>query len=137
MKKVLVGGTFNLLHPGHILFLKKARTLGDFLVVVVASDRTVKKEKTLLLPAKKRAELLKSLDFIDKVIIGDEKDKLKVVEKERPDIIALGYDQKGTELKNMLKERGIDCQIVRIKEHLRGWSTSKIIKKGEKIPKLF
>ena len=133
VKRVLVGGTFNILHPGHILFLKKAKSLGNYLIVVVASDSTVKREKgALVLPAEKRAGLLRNLKFIDKVLIGSEENKLKVVEREKPDIIALGYDQKGEdELRKKLKERGLTCKVWRIREHLEGWNTSKIIKKRE------
>lgn len=133
-KKVLVGGTFNILHPGHVLFLKKAKALGDTLVVVVASDRTVLKEKDLLLfPARKRAGLLRQLGFIDKVVLGSERDRLEVVERERPDIIALGHDQKGAAgLRKELKERGLTCKVVRIKDRLKGWSTRTIRERKRK-----
>ena len=131
MVKVLAGGTFNVLHPGHILFLKKAKALGDELIVVVASDSTVRREKgEPILPAEERAGLLRSLGFIDKVLVGKEGNRLDIVEDERPDIIALGHDQKGeAELRAGLKRRGMDCKVIRIKDYLKGWNTRKIKEK--------
>jgi FAD synthetase len=56
---------------------------------------------------------------------------MKIVKEERPDVIALGYDQETdeAELRKMLKEAGIKCRVVRIKTYLPGRSTSKMIKK--------
>lgn len=130
MKKVLAGGTFNIIHPGHILFLEKAKALGDYLVVVVANDKTVMKRKgTLVMPAEARKKVVEGLKMVDKVVVGDEKDFLKVVRKERPDIIAIGYDQKINEkkLESQLVRQGIKCKIVRIKSSLTGYKTKKIL----------
>ena len=128
MKKVLAGGTFNLLHPGHIFFLKKARELGDYLVVVVANDKTVLRRKGfLLMPAESRKKVLESLRMVDKAVIGDEKDFMKVVRKERPDIIALGYDQELDELRKQMEKSGIKCKIIRIRSRLRGYRTKDIL----------
>jgi len=110
MKKVLVGGVFNTVHPGHEYFLKKAKELGDFLVVVVANDKTVLKKKSLLKPQEERKKALEKLGIADRVVIGDERDFLKIVKMEKPDIIALGYDQNFDEGK--LKSLG--CRLVRI-----------------------
>ena len=90
-KKVLVGGCFNKIHPGHIYFLKTAKKLGDKLVVVLTNDKNNKKPYTL--PAKERKRLLKSLNIADKILIGNFKDKTKIVRKVKPNIIVLGYDQ--------------------------------------------
>jgi FAD synthetase len=131
MKKVLVGGTFNLVHPGHIFFLEKAKSLGDYLVVVVANDKTVLRRKGfLVMPAEARRAVLESLKMVDKAVIGDEKDFFKVVEKERPDIIALGYDQDMDEdyFSSRMKKAGIKFKIVRIKSSLMGCKTENILK---------
>lgn len=125
MKKVLAGGTFNMLHPGHIWFLKKAKSLGDFLIVVVANDKTVLKKKTLLRPQGKRKKALEKLGIADNVVIGDERDFLKVVREERPGIIALGYDQKFESEK--LKPFG--CRVVRI-PRFGSYSTKGMIKRN-------
>ncbi|RLJ10315.1 MAG: hypothetical protein DRP15_00330 [Candidatus Aenigmatarchaeota archaeon] len=129
-KKVLVGGTFNIIHPGHIYFLRKSKSFGKRLVVVVSNDETAKKKGKLIFPAKERKKLLESLRFVDKVIIGDKKDFFKVIEKERPDIIALGYDQEIdlSTLKKRTERLGIDVRIKRIDKY-GDYSTRKIIKK--------
>jgi FAD synthetase len=130
MKKVLVGGTFNLLHPGHLFFLEKAKKLGDYLVVVIANDKTVLRNKGfLLMKAESRKKVLESLRMVDKVVIGDEKDFMKVVRKVRPDIIALGYDQGlDGDLRNRIEKSGTKCRIVRIRSRLEGYKTEKILK---------
>ncbi len=91
MKKVLAGGCFNKIHEGHIYFLKKAKELG-YLVVVLAND--MNNRKPYAVPAKKRKKNLEKLGIADKIIVGDTEDFSKVVKKEKPDIIVLGYDQK-------------------------------------------
>ncbi len=126
-KKVLVGGVFSLLHPGHIFFLKAARKLGSSLVVVVAHDTTVNKKKGKpVFTAKERKEMVESLKFVSKVRIGHASDMMRVVREEKPNIIALGFDQEERELKEDLKELGLKCRISRIKE-LPGYSTSRIV----------
>lgn len=133
--KVLVGGVFNVLHPGHIHFLEKARELGDELVVVLATDETVLREKgVLVLPAEGRKMVLESLKLVDKVLIGDDNDKLRVVEKEKPDLIALGYNQDvdARKLERDLRGRGLRCRVVRIKSKLPGYSTTDILEKIRK-----
>jgi FAD synthetase len=132
MKRVLVGGAFNVIHPGHIFFLKKAKSLGDFLIVVVANDNNVLKNKGyLLFSAEERKMILENLKIVDKVVIGDKSDFLRVVEKEKPDIIALGYDQKINEkdLREKLKSMKIDCKVVRIKEKFGNYSTKNFLEK--------
>ena len=95
MKKVMCFGTFDGVHKGHKYYLSKAKELGDFLVVVVALDETVRQTKNREphYPADERAAQLQQLGFVDKVVIGNPGDKLKVVDDEKPDAICLGYDQ--------------------------------------------
>ncbi len=124
--KVLAGGTFNIVHPGHLHFLRKASGLGDRLVVVVANDRTVLRNgKRLLFPARIRADMVGSLDFVDKAVIGDGHDMMKVVRRERPRTIALGYDQDIDSIRGQLRHAGISCRVVRLGK-LKGYSTKKI-----------
>ena len=129
--RVLVGGTFNLLHPGHVFFLEKAKKLGDELIVAIATDRVVAKKGFSLFSAEERMVMVNELKVVDRAVIGSDSDFLKIVEIEKPDVIALGSDQKLSEeeLKEQLKERGLDVRVVRIKERLGSYSTAKILKK--------
>ena len=92
MKKVLAGGCFNKIHPGHLYFLNKAKSLGDYLIVVLTHDKNNKKPYAVI--ARKRKNNMSKLNIADKIIIGHPTDFLKTVKKVKPDIIALGYDQK-------------------------------------------
>ena len=95
MPTVLCGGCFNKVHEGHIFFLKEAKKLGDFLVVVIASDILNKKKYGKdAMPAKERKNNIEKLGIADKVVIGHEKHFGKALEDYKPDVIALGYDQK-------------------------------------------
>ncbi len=100
-KRVLVGGCFNSIHLGHIYFLKESKKLGDELFVVLAHDKNNKKLYSVL--AEKRKKLLEALNIADKVFIGNPNNKTSVIEKIKPDIIALGYDQELPEGLNKLK----------------------------------
>jgi FAD synthetase len=115
----MVFGTFDIYHPGHESYLKQAKKLGDYLIVVVARDKNVlriKKQETRN-KEQKRKKILESSGLADEVVLGNLKDKHKIIEKYRPDVIALGYDQKVdlTELKIKLKEFKIETKIVRLK----------------------
>lgn len=97
-KKVIVFGTFDLIHPGHAYFLKQAKEYGDYLVVVIARDNTVcaVKGKAPQFDENERKDNINKLNIADKVVLGclDPNDRYKVIVDEKPDIIALGYDQK-------------------------------------------
>ncbi|MFO8077435.1 MAG: adenylyltransferase/cytidyltransferase family protein [Thermoplasmatota archaeon] len=115
----MASGTFDLLHMGHIYYLKEAKKLGDELVVVVACDATVRKMKhEPVTPEKMRVNIIKELQVVDQVFLGKEDDMFEIVEKIQPDIIAIGYDQIPDEekLKEELKKRGIEAEIVRLKK---------------------
>jgi len=109
MKRVLAGGVFNILHPGHIYFLKQARKLGDELIVILASDQTAKKAGKYLFPAKERKKLLEAVRWVDRVVIGYwPPDPERIIKRLKPDIIAVGYDQK-------INIKGV--KIVKIKKY--------------------
>lgn len=94
MKTVMVFGTFDLLHPGHINFLNQARKYGN-LIIVIARDNTVKQIKGKL-PRRNEKQRLKAvlgLNLANKVVLGSLNDKYAAIKKYQPDIIALGYDQ--------------------------------------------
>ena len=120
MVRVMASGVFDLIHPGHIDYLKQAKSYGDHLTVVIASDKTVRKNKhEPVTPEAMRALIVGSLKPVDEAIVGGEGDMLDTVAKVKPDIIVLGYDQNfdESELKAKLKERGFDgIDVVRANE---------------------
>ncbi|MBE6522037.1 MAG: FAD synthase [Thermoplasmata archaeon] len=120
MVRVMASGVFDLIHPGHIDYLKQAKSYGDYLTVVIASDKTVRKNKhEPVTPEAMRALIVESLKPVDEAIVGGEGDMLDTVAKVKPDIIVLGYDQNfdESELKAKLKERGFDgIDVVRANE---------------------
>jgi len=121
MKKVIAFGTFDIFHPGHTSYLGQAKKLGEYLIVVVARDKNVaryKKQETRN-KEKARLEIVISSGLADKVVLGSLQDRYAVIEKFKPEVIALGYDQKVNldELKNKLKEFGLKTKIVRLKSY--------------------
>lgn len=93
IKSVMAVGTFDVLHLGHIMYLKQAKSMGDRLIVVVSSDIQAKKRgKTPHFNQMERQELVNELKLVDYSIIGDDFDIFKVVENLRPDYICLGPD---------------------------------------------
>lgn len=114
MVRVMASGVFDLLHIGHLYYLKEAKKYGDELIVVVANDETVRKRKhEPIMPAEERRKLVEALKPVDKAVIGYADDYLKIVEEIKPDIIALGYDQHFEGLEEELNKRGIKAKIVR------------------------
>lgn len=115
--KVLAMGTFDGLHPGHLAYLERAKKLGDHLIVVVARDKTVAREKGRkpLVYEKDRLRMVEHLDFVDKVVLGNLGDKLLIVEQIKPDVICLGYDHRITvgHLQKELARRGLRGIVVR------------------------
>ncbi len=96
MTKVMLFGTFDIIHPGHIYLFTEAKKLGDTLTVVVARDQTVLevKGRTVQNNETTRLKNIENLQIADKVILGNVADKYQVIRDEKPDIIALGYDQR-------------------------------------------
>jgi len=121
--KIMVFGTFDGLHKGHINFLKQAKNLtkNSFLIVSIARDKNITKikGKKPIFSEKKRFSLVKKNEFIDKVVLGGKVKYLLHILKEKPDIIALGYDQKAyvEELKRDLKNKDILIKIIRLKPY--------------------
>ena len=121
MKKVMVFGTFDIVHAGHIHLFQQARKLGDYLIAVVARDVNVKKIKghAPLNTERERKYFLEHIRFIDKTVLGGLIDAHEAVQKFNPDIIALGYDQKAfvDEVKQYIKASGRTVKIIRLKPY--------------------
>ncbi len=129
---VLAGGVFDIIHPGHIYTLKAAKALGDVLVVVVATDNTSEKMKKRrpLHTQEHRQELVDSLSMVDLCLVGQEDDIFKTVDRVRPQIIALGYDQIHQEkfITDGCKKIELDAKVARLQSPIPESSSSKIEK---------
>lgn len=135
MRQVLVFGTFDILHAGHIHFLKSAKKLGEVLTVVVARDVTVKllKKKQSVHTETERATILREIRCVDAVVFGDsELNVYAVIKKIKPDVIALGYDQVAftKTLQEKINEFKLNTKIVRLKPYKnKTHKSSKILKR--------
>jgi FAD synthetase len=131
LKVVLVGGVFDLIHPGHIHTLKAAKAEGDVLVVVVARQSTaqkIKKNRKIYHDEKLRRDLVTSLNFVDLALIGKEGTLYDTVEYVKPNVIALGYDQAHSEkdISENCKKRNLNVQVIRLSTPIPGSKSSKI-----------
>lgn len=114
---VLATGVFDILHPGHLYYLTEARKLGDRLVVVVARDETAMRLKRRpVVPEHLRLEMVQCLKPVDEAVLGDRDDFYRVVEAIRPDIIAIGHDQRHDpeKIQAELGKRGLKARVVRL-----------------------
>ncbi|MCS7108238.1 MAG: DUF357 domain-containing protein [Sulfolobales archaeon] len=134
VRRVLVGGTFDIIHPGHIYYLSEASKFG-LVYAVVARDSTVRRVKGRepVNDELSRLEVINSLKYVYRAFLGSEEDMLKSVESVKPDIILLGPDQpidEGVLAKNALS-RGFNVEVLRLPTKYKSdiASTSKIINK--------
>jgi len=98
---VFTNGCFDLLHMGHVRYLKKAKSLGDILIVGINSDNSVRKikgKKRPITPEKERAEIIASLGCVDYVTIFNDTTPNKVIKILKPDIHVKGGDYKINEV---------------------------------------
>ena len=117
MNKIMIFGTFDILHKGHLNKFKQAKKYGE-LIVVIARDDTVKKVKGKK-PKHSEKQRQKAVKKYGKSLLGYKTDKYKIIEKYKPDIIGLGYDQNSftKDLKKELKKRKLKIKIIRFKPY--------------------
>lgn len=122
---VFARGCFDILHPGHIDYLKKAKYLGDILVVWVNTDKSVKRlkgEKRPLFSAQHRLRVLASLEVVDFVCLFDDQQGLEIVAKFKPNIVAA--DKISSNFQQMIQAYGGKVKLIPL---LKQYSTSKMI----------
>ncbi|MCE9549204.1 adenylyltransferase/cytidyltransferase family protein [Candidatus Nomurabacteria bacterium] len=134
--RIMAFGTFDGLHRGHLNFFQQARNLAKlpFLIVSIARNKNILKIKGQypVLSLKKRLLLLKKSSLVDKVVISGLKNHIPHIVKERPDVIALGYDQKNyvKNLKKDLKAHGLNVKIVRLRPYKEKIYKNHLLKKN-------
>jgi len=131
---VFTNGVFDLLHPGHIRYLQDARNEGDALIVGVNSDRSVtaiKGPSRPITPERERAEVLAALACVTAVVLFDEDDPQRIIQRLQPDVLVKGADWAADRIigRDAVEARG--GRVVRI-PLAEGYSTSDIIRKIRK-----
>ena len=131
MVKVMIFGTFDFVHPGHLHFFAQAKQHGDELVVVLARDSTARftKGKQPFFNEHERLLMVQATRLVDRALLGDPDDVYKVIADERPDIICLGYDQSFfvDKLEPKIREFGLNTRIIRLEPYLpERYKSSKI-----------
>ena len=125
-KIVFTNGCFDILHVGHIKLLEFCRELGDYVIVGLNSDRSVRKLKGISRPIntqEQRKQILESIKYVNEVIIFDDATPLGLIKQIRPDFVVKGADYKEEEVVGF----GLEGITVRICEYVPGASTTKII----------
>lgn len=112
---VIAQGTFDILHPGHLHYLREAASMGDELYVIIARRDNVTHKQKPILDDRQRRDMVDALDPVSSAILGDEADIFVPIEQIDPDLIVLGHDQHHDEagIEAALAERGIDCAVER------------------------
>jgi len=132
---VFTNGCFDLLHPGHIETLEKARSLGDALVVGVNSDRSVREMKGSgrpILPEHERAEILAALESVDAVVIFDEPTPRETIAALLPDVLVKGGDWASDAIVGREEVEAAGGKVISIPV-VAGHSTSAILEKIRKL----
>ncbi|MGC9342042.1 MAG: D-glycero-beta-D-manno-heptose 1-phosphate adenylyltransferase [Bacteroidales bacterium] len=130
-KMVFTNGCFDILHKGHIHYLSSASDLGDYLVIGLNSDdsvRRLKGEDRPLQDEESRALILASLSFVDFVILFSEDTPHELIDKLKPDVLVKGGDYKAEEIVgyDLVTSRGGEVKII---DFVEGHSSSGIINK--------
>jgi len=130
-KVVFTNGCFDILHVGHVRYLKKAKSYGDVLVVGLNSDRSVRRikgEKRPILPQRERSEILAALEFVDYIVPFGEPDPLRLIETLRPDVLVKGADWPLDRIIGREVVKKIGGRVVRV-PLVRGASSTGIIER--------
>lgn len=121
MKHVVAFGVFDILHPGHLHFLREAKKQGTHLIVVVTRDARAKMEKRRkpFFNERERLGIVSAVKWVDQAVLGDRIGEWQVLKKLRPDVVCIGYDQ----IVEWIKKCGLKMmpKVVRIKR----WRTDK------------
>ncbi len=125
-KLVFTNGCFDLIHIGHIRYLKEAKKLGDVLIIGLNSDKSVSslKPRRPIIPENQRAEVLSSLEMVDYVVIFNEETPYELIKRIRPDVLVKGGDWK----KEDIVGSDLVSEVYSL-PYFKEYSTTAIIKK--------
>jgi rfaE bifunctional protein nucleotidyltransferase chain/domain len=131
---VFTNGVFDLLHPGHVRYLRDARALGDALIVGLNSDRSVRSNKGSerpITPESERAEILLALECVDAVAIFDDDTPAEIIKRVQPDVLVKGADWGADNIvgRDTVEARG--GRVVRM-PLLEGYSTTELLRRVRK-----
>ncbi len=131
LKVVMMGGAFEIIHPGHVDALSEAKRLGNTLVVVVATDESVEKNKGRppVTSQALRVGLVSSIRQVDLALPGNKGSIYEILLRFRTDVVALGYDQRhnGDEIVREAAMRGVNIRAARLGTQIPDLKTSKIL----------
>ena len=133
---VFTNGVFDILHPGHIRYLRDARAMGDVLIVGINSDRSAralgKAPDRPINPEGERAEVLSALFSVDAVVIFDEETPHAIISVLQPDVLVKGADWGENAIvgRDVVEARG--GRVVRV-ELAKGYSTTTILDKARQL----
>ncbi len=130
-KVVFTNGCFDLIHTGHVRYLKIAKSYGDTLVVAINSDesiRRIKGEKRPIMPQEERAEVLAALFMVDFVTVFEEDDPHRVITELMPDVLVKGGDWELDQIvgRDVVEESGGKVYSI---PYIEGSSTTTIIER--------
>jgi D-beta-D-heptose 7-phosphate kinase/D-beta-D-heptose 1-phosphate adenosyltransferase len=130
---VFTNGCFDLIHPGHVRYLRAAKRLGDVLVVALNSDGSVRRLKgpgRPLVPQRDRCEVVAALEMVDYVTVFAEDTPYQLIEALAPDVLVKGGDWKPDQIvgAELVRARG---GTVRSLPFARGYSTTRLVKKAK------
>ncbi len=119
--RVVAQGTFDILHPGHVHYLREAKAMGDELHVILARSENVTHKPKPVLPGRQRVEMVEALEPVDDARLGNPDDIFVPIEDIGPDVIVLGHDQHhdADGIRQALSARDIDCEVARASERTR------------------
>ena len=131
LRIVFTNGCFDILHPGHLSYLQKARSLGDVLIVGINSDRSVKELKGNLRPIfdqDERCELLSGLESVNFITIFDESTPRDLIKVILPDVLVKGGDWSLEQIVGREEVEGSGGRVVSL-PYEEGYSSSAIIQR--------
>ena len=136
-KRIVIAGTFDILHPGHVFLISEAAKQGEVIVVIARDDNVLHaKGRQVIVPEKQRLFMVQALKGVSKAILGKPgHDFVGIVEELEPDILLLGPNQKMdlAQVQTRLRQRGLKTKVIRLNRLFDEFplnSTTKIIEKA-------